>query len=709
MRRWNSFVVVAAVAAVGIGVLPAAAATGGPRAGGSHAVAQPGADPRSPVSPGANVRYAIDQPLCSVPTNPYAIRCFAMRRVPVAKGTPGAYAYRTRPDYASGPADGFTPSDLASAYGYNPASGGANQTVGIVDWYDDPYALNDLNAFDTQYGLAHETATSFRKVNQDGNASPLPQADSHSSGEIALDIESVRAVCNHCKIVLVEANNPYDTDLATAENTAVRLGANEVSNSFGGAENPAAPRTKTTLAAFRHPGVVITASTGDNGWYDWDFANEDNGTSSNAPNFPSSDPDVVAVGGTALALNSNGTRAEEDVWNENGADDDNALFDGFWVGGAMGASGGGCSTVYPATAWQQQIAGYAKTGCAGKRMAGDVAALADPYTGFDIYDSYSGGWVTIGGTSLASPLVAAMWALAGGASGAAHPSQALYANATSHPSALYDVTLGGNGWCAGDDPANCASILSSESQYSDGSPGNGNPNGFDNPTGQAGGLKDCSFPHDGSQSLPQSDPFSLECNADTGYDGPSGVGAPHGLGLFAPTNPNVAMTLPSVAKLGSKQAFGATVAERLQGATPVKYVWNWGNGTSTTTTGGTAKHTYKTAGSYTVTVTVTDSAGQDGFTSQKFTVGQPLALVIAGPAKPKAKQAVTYADTGSTDPNTGGALSKVTWSWGDGKPDSSGTSASHRYAKAGKYTITMTVVDNGGVTGSKTKRVTVQS
>ena len=120
-------------------------------------------------------------------------------------------------------------------------------------------------------------------------------------------------------------------------NEAVTLGATVVSNSYGGAESGAIPAS--VLAAYNHSGVVITASTGDNGMFDWDNAN-DFGSSSNAPAIPSSLKTVVAVGGTALYLNSDATRSAETVWNENGSSD----VTGGNLLSAMGATGGGCST-----------------------------------------------------------------------------------------------------------------------------------------------------------------------------------------------------------------------------------------------------------------------------------------------------------------------------------------------------------------------------
>ena len=142
------------------------------------------------------------------------------------------------------------------------------------------------------------------------------------AGEIALDLEAVRGICHTCKIVLVESNTSNFDDLAVGVNTAVSHGATVVSNSYGGFEgsDPGGPDDETTpavQAAFNHPGVVITASTGDDGYYDYDnFFNGD--PSDNAPSAPASFPGVVATAGTTLQLNDDGTRAAEVSWNSNG-------------------------------------------------------------------------------------------------------------------------------------------------------------------------------------------------------------------------------------------------------------------------------------------------------------------------------------------------------------------------------------------------------
>jgi subtilase family serine protease len=193
------------------------------------------------------------------------------------------------PSFDTGPAGGYAPSALATAYGYDPAAALTSpQTVAIVDAHNNPHALADLNAFDDQYGLPHETSATFKKVNQNGNASPLPTFDGGWAVEISLDVQAVRGACNNCKILLVEAKTPLGSDLAVAVNTAARLGATEISNSYGGPE--AANLPTSIKQAYNHPGIVITASTGDDGWFSWDLAN-DGGRSKNRTNTPRGLPD----------------------------------------------------------------------------------------------------------------------------------------------------------------------------------------------------------------------------------------------------------------------------------------------------------------------------------------------------------------------------------------------------------------------------------
>ena len=621
--------------------------------------------------------YAVTRSLCAQPSDPAQFRCFAMERVPVAAGTRGAYKVAL----GHGHIGGYSPNDLAKAYGYN-ANASVSQTVGIVDWYDDPYVARDLNTFDQAYGLPVETSRSFRKVNQSGHASPLPRA-SRDSTETALDVQAVRAVCHKCRILLVEANNPSSSDLAAAENTAVRLGANEVSNSFGGAESGA---TAGMISAFRHPGVVITASTGDDGWYGWDgwnFAQDPYDTDDEA-SFPASDPYVVSVGGTRLTVNSDGSRADETVWNNNGDADVAGLQEG-----PQGATGGGCSNRFTAGSWQWHVLNYASTGCGSDghgRVAADVAALADPRYGFDVLDRYGqGGWITVGGTSLSSPVIAAMYALAGGSGGSAYPAASLYIN--SNTANTFDVQTGGNGFCGDVDAATCGNDVLQESGT------------YSNPNSWAQSRVDCSF-----------DPTDApgQCNAAQGYDGPSGLGTPKGLGLFQPTSGVGYLSVPTLARLRQSQAFTAHVWERLSGAAFTTFAWHWGDGTSTTSTSASTSHTYTRAGHYVVSVTVSDTLHQVIVRSHSFTVGMLPSVHYSGSTTLRRGHSGAFTDRGSHAVNTGAHIASVVWHWGDGH-STTASSAHHTYAHTGTYTVTLTIKDTSGVSRSVHHSVRVTS
>ena len=269
---------------------------------------------------------------------------------------------------------------MTTAYALSTA-GGTGQTVAIVDAYNDPNIAADLKTFDTNYSLKACTKGNgcLKVVGQTGSTTSLPANDTTGwSVEELLDVETVHSICPKCKILLVEANSPSDADLGTAENTAVALGATVVSNSFGGLESGA---DLTMQSAFNHPGVVIVASTGDDGYYDFDKLGEYGIISE--PNFPASSPDVVAVGGTSLFLGATAVRQSETVWNDNGVKD-------YWEQNferPLGASGGGCSTRFVAKSWQIHVAGWKNTACGSKRLAADVAAVADYLTGLDIYHS----------------------------------------------------------------------------------------------------------------------------------------------------------------------------------------------------------------------------------------------------------------------------------------------------------------------------------
>ncbi len=325
---------------------------------------------------------------------------------------------------------GFGPADLQSAYNL-PKTGGTGQTVAIVDSNDDPNAEADLAVYRAHYGLPPCTTANgcFKKVNQEGVEGSYPAADSGWAGEISLDLDMVSAVCPSCNILLVEATQATTADLGAAVNTAASLGATVISNSYGGSEDSTVNSSSSEY--YNHPGILITASAGDNGY---------------GAQFPASSQYVIGVGGTSLVTSTSARGWAESAWN---------------------GTGSGCSAYIAKPGFQTD------PGC-GKRTVADVSAVADPNTGVSVYDSYGGGggWNVYGGTSAASPIVAATFALIGkGSVTNAYP----YSNTSS----FYDVTSGSNGTCSTSAPYLCTAGVG----Y-DGPTGWGTPNG----TALAGGA-----------------------------------------------------------------------------------------------------------------------------------------------------------------------------------------------------------------------------
>lgn len=347
---------------------------------------------------------------------------------------------RVVPQATSAPV-GYGPADIRSAYKLTGRrSHGA--LVAIVDAYDDPKAESDLAVYRATYGLPPCTSRNrcFTKVNQFGARLPLPARNYDWAFETSLDLDGLSATCPDCRILLVEAASTNDTDLARAVDTAARLGAVAISNSYG------EPESAGQLALdrhFRHPGTVITVSAGDGGY---------------GVSWPAANPNVLAVGGTTLVRAANARGFAETAW---------------------AGTGSGCSKYERKPAWQVY-------GRCRRRTVADVAADANPATGIAVYDTANdctllavcgvlfgaglahgtNGWIQAGGTSLAAPIIAGVSALGGGSRA---PGVDLY----SHASSLYDIRSGANGRCR-----------------------------------------------------------TYLCTAGRGYDGPTGLGTPKGVGAF---------------------------------------------------------------------------------------------------------------------------------------------------------------------------------
>jgi subtilase family serine protease len=337
---------------------------------------------------------------------------------------------------ANPPATALTPQQLRHAYGLdqvtlgNVAGDGTGQTIAIVDAGDNPgflnsndpnFATSDLAKFDAFFGLPDPP--SFMKVNQNGQAGPLPPANVSSFAvEEALDIEWAHVVAPKASIILVEANSAFPADLIqTAVPTAANLpGVSAVSMSFGGPESAGELGLDSIFTTpTGHQGVTFLASTGDTG----------------APGgYPAFSPNVVAVGGTTLMVDAAGNYQGESGWS---------------------GSGGGISQFEPQPAFQKGVVTQSTT----MRTIPDVSMDADPNTGVAVFDSFDNGaatpWEQVGGTSLACPLWAGIIAIVNqdrarvGLGSLDGPTQTLPKLYTLPAIDFHDITTGNNGFAAG--------------------------------------------------------------------------------------------------------------------------------------------------------------------------------------------------------------------------------------------------------------------
>ncbi len=372
-------------------------------------------------------------------------RCFSWIRTDI-----------NQPAATTNPA-GYHPNDLRAAYALPSTTAGAGQVVAIVDAYNDPNALSDVNTYRSTFGIpslpacngskpsASSNAPCFLQVNQSGSTSGLPKNNASWSQEISLDLDMVSAVCPNCSIILAEASSATTANLGSAVNAAASLGANAISNSYGGSESSS--DTSYDASYYNHPGIAVVASSGDGGY---------------GVEYPAASQYVTAAGGTSLYLNGAGTSSVS--YN----------YETAWETSVSEGAGSGCSADDPQPSWQSSVTNIVGTSspdanCA-KRAVADVSADADPNTGVSVYDSYAyrgqSGWLVFGGTSVASPILASVYALAGNETSISYGGYSY-----SHLSGLRDVSQ------YGAYTETCGTTLCNAYTGWDGPTGNGSPNG----------------------------------------------------------------------------------------------------------------------------------------------------------------------------------------------------------------------------------------
>ena len=418
----------------------------------------------------------------------------------------------------------LTPQDLQAAYGItsDSSSAGLGETVAIVDAFNDPNAQSDLAAYRSQFGLlacgsdsSSPKAGCLNVYNQNGAnlatggaAPPQSPADDDWVPEISLDLEMVSAICPNCTIDLVESNSDLLPDMTKAEDTAVSLGAKFVSNSWNNVDYPG---DSAYDKFFNHPGVAITVASGDNGY---------------TAGYPASSQFVTSVGGTFLDQNSSGDWTST-VWKDNGSQN---------VDDVAGATASGCSAGEPQPSWGPDSTDSTSSSLCANRTENDVSAVADAPSGVDIFDSADcGGFCDIYGTSVATPIIAATYALAHTPTPNTYPASYLYAN----PSDLTRVTSGSDGTCESSRQYLCNAAHSLSDGYN-GPAGLGTPNGNLTPFTETKTGDIVSLPNPGTYDVQQG--VSVSLPAIKGIDSASGqtlkyqaFGLPAGLSINSAT------------------------------------------------------------------------------------------------------------------------------------------------------------------------------
>jgi len=392
--------------------------------------------------------------------------------------------------------DGLSPQDIASLYDLPAVPAdvptGSGPTVAVVDAGGTPTLESDLAAYREQYGLGECSIASgcLTVMSQTGSTGNLPALIDGWDFETALDAEAVASACPACRILVVQADSANADDLDAATATAADR-APYVSMSFGsddatlGASDVAS--TEAIFAA--HPDVTFVAASGDLGYATYDRADGEicggdvrisrTLVSANCAQYPATSAHVIAVGGTTA---TNAGTAAAPSWSQTAWNPQESDLNG-------GGASSGCSG-WAAMPAAQASAAQAVAACGSARAATDISAVADGFAMYHPDPEGSGrSWWVAGGTSLSSPLIAAMYARAGNNT---DPFD-IYTRAAAEPSAFTDVTAGATRGC------------------------------------------------DTTADTPHL------CSASTGWDGPTGLGTPHGLASLQPYTPRTTSTTTSQA------------------------------------------------------------------------------------------------------------------------------------------------------------------
>lgn len=316
------------------------------------------------------------------------------------------HSYARQHNQAQQAVNGFTPTQLRTAYDTTPLGTGSGQTVAL--WEFDGYQQPDIAGYDSQFGIASPAP---RTVSVDG--ANFDRQPGQGEAEVELDIELVQAVAPAANTLVYEAPNSDQGQIDMANRIVSDDTASVTSISWGACEAASSPATISStdnaLMQGAAEGISFYAASGDSG-------SDDCRNGGTGVDYPASDPNATGTGGTTLTIGAGGAYGAETAWS---------------------GSGGGHSTVFTAPAYQ--------TNTGGKRAVPDVALDANPATGYAILSA--GQWQVFGGTSCAAPMWAGFTALYDAKAGTklGNGNAKFYSIAAGAGTAFHDVTTGGNG------------------------------------------------------------------------------------------------------------------------------------------------------------------------------------------------------------------------------------------------------------------------
>ena len=483
----------------------------------------------------------------------------------------------------------FTPPQLATLYQFPSGYDGTGEVIGIIE-LGGGYNLSDITTYLTSLGIT--TTPNITSVSVDG-AVNNPSDTSGANYEVVLDIEVIVSIVPGATIRVYFAPNTYQ-GFYNAINRAITDNCNAISISWGAPESSWSSNQLTAYNSLfqtaSNNGISVFCAAGDNGSSD--------GASGNNVDFPGSSPYVISCGGTTLVASGN-TITSETVW-------DNS---------SSSATGGGVSAFFNKPSYQGNVSLMNQY---SKRGVPDVSACADPNTGYLIY--INGQTAQIGGTSAVSPLWSALTAIMNqkNASSLGFLQPKLYSSTSG---TLRDITTGNNG----------------------------------------------------------------AFTAQVGYDLCTGLGSPCAA-LFTYLSTNITTFAPIASYTSSVSSGVVPLTVQFTDTSinsPTSWSWNFGDGG--TSTSRNPSYVFRNAGTFTVTLTATNTAGSN--TSQQTVNAQ--SRVTLRPVSNFNGLSVNFRDFSTNSPTS--------WNWNFGDGTSSNLqNPTHIFSRAGTYTVQLTASNTAG-------------